>query len=278
MLKLFKKSCLSVLLALLSLNTGNSLMASECCYSSECNRVYVGGFGGELYSNATRLSQMGTVFFLEAAGGPLAVYARGHSKKTSSGFGGAQIGYEWTRCPRYIGCSNWNIAPALELEAYWYKQNKKGHLINSTNRLLEHDFLDSLHMKTSVVLANAVISLNNACFGISPYIGGGIGAAHISISDAKSKQTSPKERGINHFNSRRSDSSWAFAAQAKAGLRYTICKSLHIFGEYRYLFIDSSNYIFGSTVYPIHAPTSPWNVKVKNSHYNAFAVGIQYDL
>jgi opacity protein-like surface antigen len=134
-------------------------------------------------------------------------------------------------------------------------------------------------MNAGVYLANAVFSLNTPCFGrFSPYVGVGIGATRLSIRNAKSLQVAPPERGINHFNSRRSDSSWAFAAQAKVGLRYSVCRSLHIFGEYRYLYVDSSNYILGSTVYPTHAPTSPWNVKVQNTHYNAFVFGIQYDL
>jgi opacity protein-like surface antigen len=219
--------------------------------------------------------QMGTAFFTEAVGGPLAVYAKGHTKATSSGFGGVQLGYEWSK----NDSSEWAIAPAIELEGYWFQYTKKGHLINNTDRLPEHDFLDSFHMNSGVYLANAVFSLNSCCLGaFSPYVGAGVGATRISIKNATSLQTSPEEAGINHFNSRRNDSAWAFAAQIKAGLRYNSCESFHIFGEYRYLFIDSSNYILGSTVYPTHAPTSPWNVKVQNIQYNAFVFGLQYDL
>lgn len=286
MFNLISKGRLSTLLTLLSLSGMNSsLMAWECCDSSECNsecnRFYIGAFGGGIYSNSTRMSQMGTAYFTEAEGGPLAVFAQGHTKETSSGFFGGQLGYEWKNCLLNIGCSDWSIAPAFEIEAYWYNHKKKGHLINEndTNRLPEHDFANSFHVDSTVILGNVVLSLNNSCFGgFSPYIGGGIGATRLSLKNAKSLQESPPELGINHFNSKRSDSSWAFAAQAKVGLRYTICESFHIFGEYRYLYVDSSNYIFGSTVYPTHAPTSPWNVKVKNIHYNAFAVGVQYDL
>ncbi len=282
MYSLFRGRCLTALLALLLLGaTNSSLMAQKCCDlpESECNRFYAGVFGGGLYSNSTDMHQIGTAFFTEANGGPLAVYAHGKTKSTSSGFGGVQFGYEWSKRPSNIGCSSWSITPAVELEAYWYSHTKKGHLINSTDRLPEHDFLDTFHMNTGVYLANAVFSLNNSCLGsFTPYVGGGAGASRISIRDAESIQTDPPEEGINHFNSLRHDSSWAFAAQAKAGLRYNICKSLHIFGEYRYLFIDASNYIFGSTVYPTHAATSPWNVKVENINYNAFVFGIRFDL
>ena len=134
-------------------------------------------------------------------------------------------------------------------------------------------------MNSSVILANLVLSINNDCLcGFSPYVGGGIGATRVSLHKADSLQVEPLEAGINHFNSNRNDSTWAFAAQAKAGLRYNFCEMFHIFAEYRYLYVDASNYIFGSTNYTTHVPTSPWNVKVKNIHYNAFAIGIQFDL
>lgn len=279
MLNLFSKSRLSGLLTLLSLSAAPSLMAWDCCDPCACNRFYIGGFGGGTYSDSTRMSQMGTAFFTEAEGGPLAVLAQGRTKSTSSGFGGVQLGYEWSQCPLNIGCSDWTISPAAEVEAYFFSNKKKGHLINPTDRLPEHDFSDSFNMNMGVYLANIVFSLNNSCLcGFTPYVGGGVGATRISMSNAKSLQVSPVEAGVNHFNSKRNDSSWAFAAQIKTGLRYKICESFHIFGEYRFLYVDSSNYIFGSTVYPTHAPTSPWNVKVKNIHYNSFAIGFQYDL
>lgn len=274
MFSLFSRS-LSALLALLSLSAVNtSLVALDCCDSSD-TRFYIGAFGGGLYSDSTRVSQMGTAFFTEAEGGPLAVLAQGSTKSTSTGFGGIQIGYEWSK----FGCSDWTIASAAELEAFWYSHRKEGHLINPTDRLPEHDFLDTFHINAGVYLANAVFSFNNPCYrAFSPYVGFGVGATRISIKNASSLQTSPPEATIDHFNSLRDDSSWAFAGQIKAGLRYNFCESFHIFGEYRYLYVDSSNYIFGSTVDPAHAVTSPWNVKVKNIHYNAFAFGIQYDL
>lgn len=280
MFKLLSKKHISMVLALLSLSTMKfSLMAEECCYPSPCNRFYIGAFGGGNYSNATRIRQTGTAFFTEAQGGPLAVDARGHARKTSSGFGGAQIGYEWLQCPFNLGLSNWNITPAAEIEAYFYSHTKKGHFINPTNRLPEHDFTNTFPMDVGAYFVNGVFTLRNGCLGkIAPYLGGGIGVANMFIRKAKSLQVSPLEPGINHFNSGRSDSAWAFAAQAKAGLQYTICERFHIFAEYRFLFVDSSNYIFGSTNYPTHAPTSTWNVKVNNMWYNAFALGIQFDL
>ena len=275
MLRSFGVSRLIVILSFSAMTA--SLTAYDCCDS--CNRVYVGAFGGGIYSTSSTISQMGTAFFTEAEGGPLAVYALGDTDGTSSGFGGVQLGYEWSGYPLNVGCAGWALDPAIEIEGYWYKYTKEGHLINPTDRLPEHDFLDSFDITSGVCLFNVLFSLNNPCFGaFSPYVGGGIGATRISITNATSLQTDPPELGINHFNSEPSDSSWAFAAQIKAGVRYNFCKLFHVFGEYRYLFVDSSNYIFGSTVYPAHPVTSPWNVKIKNIQFNAFVFGIQYDL
>lgn len=278
MFNLFSKGSLAALFALVSLSAMNSsLMAWECCEQPSCNRLYIGAFGGGIYSNSNKVSQYGTAYFSELTSiGPLSVIGEGHLNKTSTGFGGAQIGYEWSNPV----CSGWSLDPAGELEVFFFKHKKKGHLINQTvNGLPEHDFADSFHMNSSVILANVVLSINNDClFGFSPYVGGGIGATRISLHKADSFQVEPVEAGINHFNSKRDDSSWAFAAQAKAGLRYNFCQRFHIFAEYRYLYVDASNYIFGATNYPTHVPTSPWNVKVRDIHYNAFAIGVQFDL
>ncbi|MBS0653243.1 MAG: hypothetical protein JSR39_06910 [Verrucomicrobia bacterium] len=276
------KYCLTLLSALLLNTMTSSLIAAEdkqdCTKkdSQKCNRVYVGGFGGELFSNASKAFQMGTALFLEASGGPLAVEAHGHLKKDSPGFGGAQIGYEWSKCINK--CRHWYFAPGAEIEGYWFKRHLKGHLYNrtDTDRLPEHDFLDTFRMNAGVYLANFVLSLNNS-WKLSPYIGLGVGATRLALHHGNSKQVAPPEPGVNHFNSRTHDSCWAFAGQVKAGLRYNI-RWFHIFGEYRYLYTDFTNYIFGSTVYPDHAHTTPWNVKIQNMQYNGFTFGVQFDL
>lgn len=276
MLKGFNKTKLAALLTLLALNAAApALTAQECC----CNTFYVGAFGGGLYSNSATMSQKGTAFFTVADGGPLAVDATGKSGKNSTGFGGVQVGYKWLKRPWCLGCSDWNITPAAEFEAYWYRYTKRGDLINPTTRIEEHDFLDSFPMRSGVYLLNGVFALNSCCLRrFSPYVGGGVGVTHISIRNADSLQVAPPEAGVNHFNSDPSDSSWAFAAQFKAGLRYNIFCRTHIFGEYRFLYVGTSKYVFGSTRYTNHVPTSPWNVDIKNISSNAFAFGIQIDL
>lgn len=275
---MFNLGRLLVVFALISLSAVNfSLTSWECCEQPSCNRLYVGAFGGGIYSNSDKVTQYGTAFFSELTSiGPLPIIAEGHLNKTSTGFGGAQAGYEWSKQL----CSDWSLATAGELEVFFFKHKRKGDLINQTLvGLPEHDFLDSFHMNSNVLLANVVLSINNDCLcGFTPYVGGGIGAARVSLHKGDSLQVEPVEDGVNHFNSNRNDSSWTFAAQAKTGLRYSFCELFHVFAEYRYLYIDASNYIFGATNYSTHVPTSPWNVKVKNVHYNAFAFGFQYDL
>jgi opacity protein-like surface antigen len=276
---MFNLGRLAFFFAIVSLSAVNSPLTAwdGCCYEQpSCNRLYIGGFGGGIYSDSEEVSQYGTAFFSELKSiGPLSVIAKGHLNKTSTGFGGVQIGYEWFQ-PL---CSGWAIAPAVELEAFFFNHKKKGHLINQTViGLPEHDFADSFHMDSTVVLANVVLSIENDClWGLIPYVGGGIGATRVSIHKADSFQVEPVERGINHFNSDRSDSNWTFAAQVKAGLRYTFCQNFHVFAEYRYLYVDESDYVLGATNYTTHVPTSPWNVKVKDVHYNAFAIGVQFD-
>jgi len=282
----FNKGHLTGLLALISLSATNiSLIASECyepsmvsacCEQPSSGRFYVGGFGGGIYSNSSKISQLGTAFFPEDVIGALPIIGKGRLNKTSAGFGGVQVGYEWAQT-----CfSAWSFSTGGELEAFFFKNKKRGHLINQTVvGLPEHNFRDSFHMNSNIVLANAIISLNNEClFGFTPYLGGGIGAARISLNKANSLQTEPLEAGVNHFNSRRNDSSWAFAAQVKAGLRYNFLEMFNVFAEYRYVYVDDSNYIYGSTNYISHVPTSAWNVRVKNTSYNAFAFGVQFDL
>lgn len=280
MLSSLKKSCLYSFLAVLTLCASSLSAWDSCC--EPCNpcaegRLYIGGFGGGLYSNSTRIDQDGTAFFFEIQGGPLSVLGKGRLKKTSTGFGGVQVGYEFANNT----CSDWSLSTAAELEGFWFSHSRKGHLHNnlSESRLAEHDFHDSFHVDSGVYLANAIFSLNSRCYSsFTPYVGVGIGATRLSFKKASSFQTNPPEEGVNHFNSLRNDSAWAFAAQAKVGLRYNFCESFHIFGEYRYLYVDSSNYLFGSTDFAGHPATTPWNVRIQNTQYNAFVFGLQYDL
>jgi hypothetical protein len=232
--------------------------------------AYVSLFGGGGASSGSNATQLGTVFISEAAGGPLAVNATGRTNSSSFGFAGAHIGYEWSYGSRLL--------PAVEIEGlYLHHTEQRATLENPTTRLPEHTFGDTFPTSTAVVLANAVVGFRTPYQSVTPYVGGGIGAAHISIDGASSTQRSPSEPGINHFNSGPNSSAWAFAAQAKAGVRLALGNSAYVFGEYRYLYVGSYDHIFGSTVYPTHVATSAWTVRFGDTSYNLAAGGIGFN-
>ncbi len=130
---MFKLGRLAFIFAIATLSSVNAA-SWDCCeepalnepsYSFEqpsCNRFYIGGFGGGIYSKSSKIQQYGTAFFTEAAGGPLSVIAKGHLNKISTGFGGVQMGYEWYQ----PSCSSWSLSYAGEVEAFFFKHKKHG--------------------------------------------------------------------------------------------------------------------------------------------------------
>ena len=156
--------------------------------------VYVGAFGGWGVGTSTNVNQLGTAFFIEAQGGPLAVNATGQTDSGGVGFIGGQIGYEF---------SHRSFAqPAFELEGLYLRTGNRSATVNSpTDRLDEHTFDNSFSIRNSVYLANMVLSFPTLHPGMTPYIGGGIGGARVSVSGANSLQIAPPEAGVNHFNS-----------------------------------------------------------------------------
>ena len=112
---------------------------------------------------------------------------------------------------------------------------------------------------------------------MTPYIGGGIGGARVSVSGANSLQIAPPEPGVNHFNSGTNSSVWTFAAQAKVGVRVALGPHAYVFGEYRYLYVGSNDQIFGNTVYAGHAATTAWTVRFDDASYHLGTVGIGFN-
>lgn len=237
---------------------------------------YVGAFGGGGYSNYGSLSQRGIAFFSAERGGPLNVNATGNANNKSAWIAGLHAGREWQGWSICNGCQPWCLSPAGELEGYYLNSRISGLLDNPTTRLPEHLFDDSFKMNTGVLLVNSVWTFSNPCLFVQPYVGVGVGAAIISLYSANSPQVSPPEPGVNHFNSNTNDSDWAFAAQAKAGLRFNVARNWRLFAEYRYLYLNSTNYQFGSTQYPTHAATTKWDVHVGSMGYNLGSLGIEY--
>lgn len=236
--------------------------------------TYVGVFGGGGASNVNGVNQIGTALFPPSKGGPLVVSAVGRSNDRGAGLVGVQIGHELSGSQE----GAWGLMPAGEFEAYYFAGTQRALLDNSNSRLPEHDFDDTFPMNNAVFVTNAVVSLRTPSPYLTPYIGGGIGAAAITINGANSPQVSPPEAGVNHFNSGTDASSWSFAAQAKTGLRVQLTARAFLFTEYRFLYVGSTTYVFGQTQYPTHAPTSPWTVRFGDmcNHFAVAGLGFTF--
>jgi hypothetical protein len=244
----------------------------------ECRGVYVGIFGGGGVSSINPVSQVGTALIPDSRGGPLSVNAVGGTGSRAVGLVGLQIGHESPRCSLGAAGDGWNLLPAGEVEAYYLAGTQRADLNNATSRLPEHEFLDSFPMNNAVFTTNLILSAQTPCRGLIPYVGGGIGAACVSISGADSTQVSPAEPGINHFNSVPDSSCWSFAAQAKTGVRVPLSERCWLFAEYRYLYVSSTTYTFGSTRYPTHVPTTPWTVHFgdMSNHMGVGGIGFSF--
>jgi opacity protein-like surface antigen len=254
----------------------SSALADDPCECRPAGRgIYMGVFGGGGGSSINSVSQIGTALFPESDGGPLDVHATGSSRDRAVGLVGLQIGHEWSGG---WGQSGWELLPAAELEGFYFTGTQRALLDNSNARLPQHFFDDSFPMDNAVFMTNLVLSLGTPCSGLNPYVGGGIGAACVSINGADSPQVVPPEPGINHFNSGTDSSSWGFAAQAKVGVRLRLTDHAFLFTEYRFLYVGSTNYLFGSTQYPTHAPTTPWTVRFGDmcNHLGVGGIGFNF--
>ncbi len=238
---------------------------------SEMIGIYFGGFGGWIFPYNVSVTQRGTAFYSDAAGGPLDVEAKGKAWGRTKGFGGAHIGYEWM----VKICNGFRLAPAFEIEgAYFANTFKRARLSNNTPRLDAHNFRDTFPTKIGTLLANGILEFNNDY--VSPYVGVGVGVGFVSIEHARSAQVAPPEAGVNHFNSGSSDYTSLFATQAKAGLRYRFCKHYRVSAEYRFIYLTSSNFFFGAARYATHVPTSPWTVHLGPIANNAVTLGLDF--
>ena len=231
--------------------------------------IYFGALGGGGFSTTANANQFGTAFFIEAAGGPLAVNASGRTDSGSVWFAGGQMGYEM---PYLSG-----VLPAFEIEGlYLSSGTRRATLQNPNVRGLEQTFDDTFPMTSSVLLANLVLSFPTSYPGVTPYVGVGIGGARVAVSGANSLQLNPAEGALNHFNSGPDSSAWTFAAQAKAGVRVALGSNAYVFGEYRYLYVGSNDQIFGPTVDAGHVPTTAWTVRFGDTSYHLGAAGIGF--
>jgi opacity protein-like surface antigen len=245
--------------------------------STAPGKSYIGFFGGGGSSNNLNANQFATAFFVEANGGPLSINAFGPLNNTQASFFGAQLGYQAQEI-FLKSSSQWTLGPAAELEGLSIsKRSFNGSLNNSTVRIPEHDFMVSYPMRSTIFLANAILSINHAHLPIHPYVGFGIGNAIVRISEASATQLNPAEVGVNHYNANASDTNSTFAGQMKLGFSYDVNKYVSLFAEYRRLYLASTHFVFGSTVYDNHVPTSSWQVNLSSQRYNLSDVGVRFN-
>ena len=206
--------------------------------------LYLGVFGGGSASESTDMSQTGIAFHTP----PENVNVQGTSQSKTGAIGGSHLGYEWTEIPMG-SASGWGLRPAVEIEGYYLGTSQSSGLANSQAEpaagereavpVGAHTFTDSSNLNMGVLLANAIFTFKTPWFKkIFPYVGGGIGGAITSISNANSAQTGTNsvgpaaEPGINHFNSNPNASSSSFATQGKIGIRAELLDHLSLFAEY----------------------------------------------
>lgn len=142
--------------------------------------AYFSLFGGWAAGNNSTANQLGTVFIPAASGGPLSVDATGRAKTDGVGFVGAQLGYQWSYGSRLL--------PALEIEGLYLPGTQQRATLENypTGRTIEQTFDDTFTTSTVAVLANAVVGFRTPYQRVTPYLGVGMGVAHISFDSASS--------------------------------------------------------------------------------------------
>lgn len=273
MLRLFRRVLSPEIAGILILFASGSPALAQCDVPTG-RGMYASVFGGGGSSNINSIDQMGTVYLLEAEGGPLSVNAVGSSGNDGVGMVGLQLGHEWaSSAPE----GSWGVLPAVEVEGMYLSGTQTAQLANDTVRIPGHAFEDSLPMDNIALLANAVVSFQTPLVNLYPYLGGGLGMTNVKIDGADSLQLQPAEPGINHFNGNSNSSVLGLSAQFKAGLRLNLTERMYLFTEYRYLYVQSTTHTFGSTQYPGHPVTSPWTVQLKDMNYHMGVGGIGFD-
>jgi OmpA-OmpF porin, OOP family len=123
----------------------------------------------------------------------------------------------------------YQLGPWRFEEEYSYRRNGVAEYGESTNGV-------SGNRHTNSIMTNVIYDLNTG-WPITPHIGVGIGA--MNVFDG----LKVPNRGLM-FN----DSSWQFAYQAIAGLRYEINPVLAVDLDYRYLATTESTFLIPNTV------------------------------
>lgn len=276
--------------------------------------LYVGAFGGVGRTANQSVEQLGTAHkdFTDEETYyryDLPVDQDGHNQRDTSTIFGGQIGYEFSSGSSfkpaieveglYLSANQKaNLAnPDDEVSGNFSYVNHLGvntpladvdvpeHVFH--HGVLEagtHTFHNTSKMKVGLFMLNGVINFDRGSKFV-PYVGAGIGMSLVHQDKAVALQTGPgtnpefssaAHEAVNHFNSKDHASDFAFAMQVKAGLNYKLTDKTSLFVEYRYINLASTEYTFGSTIYPDHAPTDAWVVKNGSMGLHNALVGVRF--
>lgn len=132
------------------------------------------------------------------------------------------------------------IKPALELEAAYHRLNFHSYTRSHTSR---YDFKSDTEAdnQTLTTIINGVLRYDLGRF--RPYVGVGIGAAHVWLTDTV--ETNRYVNGANarvthHFGDR---DQFSFAAQGLVGAEYLVSDRVSLFAEYRPLFVRNEQQV-----------------------------------
>lgn len=120
---------------------------------------------------------------------------------------------------------------------HWFKSDFKGSSAGSYDddgdpltAEIGYTTTDASSVSTWLLLANAYVDLGT-WHGITPYVGAGIGGAHVKWDNLSNTNNPPGPPGTIEHNGA---SSWRFAAAVMAGASYCLTKNMKLDAGYRY--------------------------------------------
>jgi opacity protein-like surface antigen len=186
-----------------------ALLVPSCAKAVDMEGFYVGATGAaDFLSNTGKGHRNGS-------------YGHRNRNKYDVGFFGAiDLGYRW--------CSGLHLEAEV---AYRYNQRKKDR------RSSYGDFSGSSrrnrgHRDVWAAMVNVLYDIN-MCWCVEPYVGFGLGYAHVRNDRRRNNFTGTTRRDRRHNDDN------AFAWQVIAGIAYPICDNVDVAVEYR--FFDAVN-------------------------------------
>lgn len=185
----------------------------------------------------------------------------------SSGFGGVGVGYRVNNWLRF------DVTGEYRSSAHFHGADTFDYFDGTLDRTASDDYSASKHEWTG--LLNAYLDLGT-WRGVTPFIGGGIGASRNTISGFHDTGLSIDTDGVSYpsFGYAGSHSKWDFAWALQAGLAYAVTDRLSMEFAYRYIDLgdaetgrlrDISGNGFGTMTF-------------KDLTSNDFKVGLRYAL